>query len=68
MHITPQRLAELMPDLRTHLGDCRFYNCSHRHEPSCGVRAALERGEISASRYRLYEGLWDELDTGQRKA
>jgi len=68
MHITPQRLAELMPDLRVHLGDCRFYNCSHRHEPGCGVRAALDRGEISTSRYRLYEGLWDELDTGQRKS
>jgi ribosome biogenesis GTPase len=67
MHITPQRLAELMPDLRLHLGGCRFYNCSHRHEPGCGVRTALERGEISPSRYRLYEGLWDELEAGQRK-
>jgi ribosome biogenesis GTPase len=67
MHITPQRLAELMPDLRPHLGQCRFYNCSHRHEPGCGVRVALERGDISPSRYRLYEGLWDELDQGQRK-
>ncbi len=67
MHIAPQRLAELMPDLRAHLGDCRFYNCSHRHEPGCGVRAALERSAISASRYRLYEGLWDELEAGQRR-
>ncbi|MBN8488857.1 MAG: ribosome small subunit-dependent GTPase A [Burkholderiales bacterium] len=67
MHITPQRLAELMPDLRRHLGDCRFYNCTHRHEPGCGVRAAAERGEIAASRYRLYAGLWDELEAGQRK-
>ena len=67
MHITPQRLAELMPDLRVHLGQCRFYNCSHRHEPGCGIRAALEQGEISASRHRLYEGLWSELEEGQRK-
>jgi ribosome biogenesis GTPase len=67
MHITPQRLAELMPDLRPHLGQCRFYNCTHRHEPGCGVRSALERGEISPSRYRLYGELWDELESGQRK-
>ncbi|MEK8030111.1 ribosome small subunit-dependent GTPase A [Ideonella sp. DXS29W] len=67
MHIAPQRLAELMPDLRTHLGQCRFYNCTHRHEPGCGVRAAAERGEISPNRVRLYEGLWDELEAGQRK-
>ena len=68
MHVTPQRLAELMPDIRVHLGNCRFYNCSHRHEPGCGVRAALERGEISPSRHRLYEGLWEELEAGQKKS
>jgi ribosome biogenesis GTPase / thiamine phosphate phosphatase len=67
MHITPQRLAELMPDLRPHLGQCRFYNCTHRHEPGCGVRAAADRGEIAPTRIRLYEGLWDELEAGQRK-
>jgi ribosome biogenesis GTPase / thiamine phosphate phosphatase len=68
MHIAPQRLAELMPDVRAHLGACRFYNCSHRHEPGCGVRAAAERREISETRYRLYEGLWEELERGPRKA
>ena len=67
MHISPPRLAELMPDLRIHLGQCRFYNCTHRHEPGCGVRAALAEGQISPNRYRLYEGLWDELSQGQRK-
>jgi len=67
MHITPQRLPELMPDLRKHLGECRFYNCTHLHEPGCGVRSAVERGEISPSRYRLYEGLWAELSEGQQK-
>ena len=67
MHIAPQRLAELMPDLRAHLGQCRFYNCTHRHEPGCGVRAAAERGEIAPNRMRLYEGLWEELEAGQRK-
>ena len=67
MHITPQRLAELMPDLRTHLGNCRFYNCTHRHEPGCGVRASAERGEIAPNRMRLYGELWNELEQGQRK-
>ena len=66
MHITPQRLPELMPDLRAQLGHCRFYNCTHRHEPGCGVREAVDRGEISPNRYRLYEALWDELEAGQR--
>lgn len=55
------QLAALMPDLREHSGACRFYNCSHRHEPGCGVRAALERGAIDASRYRIYCELYAEL-------
>jgi ribosome biogenesis GTPase / thiamine phosphate phosphatase len=54
-------LASYMPDLRRHVGECRFYNCSHRHEPGCGVRAALASGEIGESRYRIYTELWQEL-------
>ena len=60
-HIDASQLALLMPDLRAHLGQCRFYNCMHRHEPGCAVRAALERGEIAAQRYRLYAEILDEL-------
>lgn len=59
--LEPADLAGCMPDLRAHAQHCRFYNCSHRHEPGCGVLAALERGEISASRHRIYCELWDEL-------
>ncbi|MBI5260027.1 MAG: ribosome small subunit-dependent GTPase A [Burkholderiales bacterium] len=54
-------LPRWMPDLGRHAGECRFYNCTHLHEPGCGVRAALERGEISASRYRIYQELHAEL-------
>ena len=60
-HIAPERLASLMPDFAAALGQCRFHNCSHRHEPGCGVRAAVERGDISAPRQRIYEMLYEEL-------
>jgi ribosome biogenesis GTPase / thiamine phosphate phosphatase len=54
-------LASLMPDFAAHLGTCRFHNCSHRQEPGCAVRAALDAGQISPSRYRIYGELFDEL-------
>jgi ribosome biogenesis GTPase len=60
-HIDATQLATLMPDLRAQLGQCRFYNCLHRHEPGCGVRAAVERGAIVPQRYRLYCEILDEL-------
>jgi ribosome biogenesis GTPase len=59
----PPQLATLMPGFASALGHCRFHNCSHRHEPGCGVREALARGEISESRYRIYGELFDELST-----
>lgn len=62
MQVTPADLAGLMPDLAPH-AQCRFYNCTHLHEPGCGVRAALEGGEISPSRYRIYQELHAELST-----
>ena len=61
--VRPEDLAGLMPDFAAAMGDCKFHNCSHRHEPGCGVRAAMERGEITLSRQRIYESLYDELST-----
>jgi len=64
-HIDPMQLAEYMPDLRGHLGNCRFYNCTHMHEPDCGVIAAVNAEPspegISPSRYRIYQELFAEL-------
>ena len=59
--IAPQELAGLMLDFAAAMGNCRFSNCSHRHEPGCGVRDAIERGAITRSRQRIYEELFDEL-------
>ena len=70
-HIEPEQLAHLMPDLREHLGGCRFYNCTHRQEPGCSVRAAVQDAPhpdapISASRYRLYGDIHEQLCQLQR--
>jgi ribosome biogenesis GTPase len=59
--VAPEQLASLMPDYAVAMGQCRFHNCSHRHEPGCGVRDAAERGEISPTRQRIYGELFDEL-------
>lgn len=59
--IDAQGLAGLMPDLREPAKQCRFYNCTHRQEPGCGVQAALQRGEITESRWRIYREIHEEL-------
>jgi ribosome biogenesis GTPase len=69
-HIGAAQLAGLMPDLREHAGACRFYNCSHLHEPGCGVIAAVDEkaggSGISPSRYRIYSELYAELSQAPR--
>ena len=55
------QLPLLMPDFRAPSTQCRFYNCTHVQEPGCGVLAAVERGEIRASRHRIYCEIRDEL-------
>jgi ribosome biogenesis GTPase / thiamine phosphate phosphatase len=60
-HIAAPDLAALMPDLAAHAADCRFYNCTHLHEPGCAVRAAADEGRIVASRLRIYAELHEEL-------
>jgi ribosome biogenesis GTPase len=59
--IEAEQLATLMPDYAAALGHCKFHNCSHRHEPGCGVREAMARGEISPTRQRIYGELFEEL-------
>jgi len=69
-HIEPAQLAGLMRDLRPHLGQCRFYNCTHRHEPGCAVISAVAHagGEhpVTANRYRIYCDLFEELSQPPR--
>jgi ribosome biogenesis GTPase / thiamine phosphate phosphatase len=66
-HIEPMQLAGCMPDLKSHMGHCKFYNCTHLHEPGCGVIAAVGAPEgITPSRYRIYQELFAELSQPQR--
>jgi len=64
-HIDAMRLARYMPDLAAHADHCKFYNCTHLHEPGCAVIAALKAGAgehaISSERYRIYGELFAEL-------
>jgi len=60
-HIPKQELQHAFRDFAPYLQQCRYRSCSHTKEADCAVREAVERGEISESRYasyvRIYEGL-----------
>lgn len=69
-HIDQAQLAAYMPDLKPHVANCKFYNCSHLHEPGCGVMAAVKPDGspdgISANRYKIYGDLYAELSQARK--
>jgi len=60
-HIAASSLSSCMPDIDAHADHCKFHNCSHVHEPDCGVRDALALQEIDPGRYKIYTELFAEL-------
>ena len=52
--IPPTELAGAFPEFRPFIGACAFNDCTHLHEPRCGLRAAVESGAVSAERYDSY--------------
>ena len=55
--IPPTELAWCFPEFREHLGNCAFNDCTHLHEPRCGVRAAVASGAVSDDRHDSYRRL-----------
>lgn len=59
LHLSREDIERGFPEFTEHIAQCRFYNCTHQHEPGCGVLAALARQEIDAARHALYVRLLD---------
>ena len=59
--ILKENLQYAFPDFGRFIGNCRFDDCSHRKEPGCAVRAALEAGEIEKTRYDSYLRLYEKV-------
>jgi len=62
--IQPEELSHFFPEMRRVLHDCYFANCTHRHEPKCAIKSAVEEGSISAERYNNYLGIFEQIEGG----
>ncbi len=60
--IDDAELWHYFPEMIGRAGNCRFYNCTHTHEPGCAVEEAVRAGEIAWSRYESYLKILDEDD------
>jgi ribosome biogenesis GTPase len=62
MEIEKAELAHYFPEMRALLGQCKFNNCLHLHEPHCVVQQAVKDGEIASSRYLSYFSIFENDD------
>lgn len=60
--VEPEELDGYYREIAPLVQQCRFRDCTHRSEPSCAVRAAVEKGTVSRTRYQNYLGLREELE------
>ena len=59
--VTPENLCQYYPEFEEYEPECRFGGCAHMAEPDCGVKRAVERGDIAKVRYDNYKLLYEEL-------
>jgi len=60
-------INENFADITAIISRCRFDNCSHNGEPGCAVAAALDSGELSPGRWKLFAFLHEESDRAKSK-
>ena len=60
--ILKENLQFAFPDFGKYLGTCQFHDCTHRKEPGCAIRIAVEAGEIEPTRYDSYLRLYEKAE------
>jgi ribosome biogenesis GTPase len=61
VNIEPWELSLFFPEMLEPRLNCKFNNCTHSHEPGCGVMEAYEEGKIDAGRYNSYLNMLESL-------
>ena len=58
--ILKENLQYAFREFGAYMGGCQFHDCTHRQEPGCGIRQAMEEGKIEKSRYESYLRLYEK--------
>lgn len=61
-------IGHYFPEIFKFSKDCRYGNCTHRHEPGCAVKEAVEKHYISESRYNSYLNIFEDKNEGKYRS
>lgn len=65
LEMEASEVSHYFPEIFKFSANCRFHNCTHRHEPGCAVFDALENHYISESRYKSYLSIIGDKEEGK---
>ena len=60
-HLQIANLLSYFPDMCSYIGKCRFHNCSHRQEPGCALKQAVNEHKIEPERLLFLQNITNEL-------
>ena len=63
-----EEIGHYFPEIFKVSAECKYGNCTHRHEPGCAVRKAVEEHLISESRYTSYLNMLEDKEEGKYRA
>lgn len=62
LDVGENELGFYFPEMRDNLHACKFYNCTHTHEPGCAVIELVRKGQIAQPRYMSYLSIFADED------
>lgn len=63
-----EEIGHYFPEIFRTSADCKYGNCTHRNEPGCAVRQAVENHHISESRYNSYLNMLEDKEEGKYRS
>jgi ribosome biogenesis GTPase len=61
-HLPVEEITQGFIEFRAYLGGCKFTDCTHKGDPGCLIREAVENKKIDALRYQSYLKIVESLD------
>jgi len=61
-HLEADDITKAYVEFRSYLGGCKFRDCKHGDDPGCILREAVEKGEVSRTRYENYHRIIESMD------
>lgn len=65
--IQSNELGKYFKEFEQHIHDCEFAGCTHIKEENCGIKKAIQNGEISQERYERFCKIYEQLKEKEKR-